>query len=186
MRAFDALERLQPLQPFARRRRSPRMARQLVGQEEAALEQIRAGRTCVPYSRAGVLSDARRACSDPRALPRAAAGAADVIRTMRGTFVNDGIAAEQLVAADAGERDLHARLGDGLADEPGVHAVDRRLVHRARRSAAGRSRNSSRVTSARRVQRPELAREPLRERRFVAAAAELVEGERERVQRLAR
>src|SRR5262249_37302461 len=41
------------------------------------------------------------------------------------------VAAEQLVAADAGDGDLESRARGGLRDEEDVDAVDRRLIERA-------------------------------------------------------
>ena len=46
-----------------------------------------------------------------------------------GNVPERGVAAEELVAAQARDGDLEARLGCGLADEPGVDAVDAGLVH---------------------------------------------------------
>src|SRR5258708_1940369 len=40
-----------------------------------------------------------------------------------------GVAAEEVVAADAGDGHFELLLGRGFADEPGVRAVDGRLVH---------------------------------------------------------
>ena len=40
------------------------------------------------------------------------------------------IAAEQFVASNARQHDFVAAFGDSLAGKPGVHTVDRRLVHR--------------------------------------------------------
>jgi hypothetical protein len=99
-----------------------------------------------------------------------------------------GVAAEELVAAHAGEGHLDARLVHGLADEPRVDAVDGRLVHafedarqiggelvardgtrvvccapssRAKRSASGASLNSG-ERQRERVQRRRFARRSAR------------------------
>ena len=69
----------------------------------------------------------------PSAAPAASGASA---RTRRGTWRKLGIAAEQLVAAEAGQRDLQAGLARRLGDEVGVHAVDRRLVHRGEQALA--------------------------------------------------
>ncbi len=89
------------------------------------------------------------------------------------------VAAEELVPAQSGERDLDAGFVRGSGDQEGVEAVDRGLVHRGERGLPG-GRDVGAGEAALEVAGAEGLGDPSRERRFVAVAPlPAFEGQRE-------
>ena len=91
------------------------------------------------------------------------------------------IAAEKLVATQAGNRHLQSQFARRFADEPGVETIDRGLVHRIE--------NFRQIIAefllghdTRGVSRPVLRRDLRRDRRLVLASpAKFFEGQRHRL-----
>ena len=90
-----------------------------------------------------------------------------------------GVAAEELVAAEPGERDLQPGLRRRPADEVAVDPVERRLVHR-REEGVERGVEVGAVDPDRVVLRAVVGRDGLRERDLVVGRAPvLLESERD-------
>ena len=128
-------ERVEPPQAFA-----DEFAVHQVGQfprhEHAAPQQIGAGIGAAIFQEAGDLGMRQRhqiVDRGNRAAKRLAGerhACAQAAPAHPARNVGEGrIAAEQFVAAETGDRDLETELARRLGDEPGVDAVDGRLIH---------------------------------------------------------
>ncbi len=139
-RAGDAGQGL--AQPGQEIERAPALAdqlaieqrRQLPRHEQAAPQQVGVAEIAAVFEQAGIFRRGEAAEHRGADLAEGAAHPGDAAQwrqpaNQRRNLLEAGITAEQLVAAQAGQRHLQSRAGSRLADQIAVDPVDRRLIH---------------------------------------------------------